>query len=218
MSWLSSFLHPDRGYKAAQAELEKYYNQAQGYQKPYYDQGQDAYGDYRSILKNLINPTALQDEWSKSYKESDMARAAEADAEQGGLQAASSMGLLGSQPALNAIQFGKARIGMQDKQSYLDSLMQKYLAGAGIAQDIYGKGANAASNLSNNASNMGTNSANTAFGKTNAGGDLLSKIIEGAISFATPVGQAWGMNKLGVGGNSPWSTNNSAPWSTTGGR
>ena len=41
MSWLSSFLHPEKGYKAAQEQLDKYYQQAQGNLQPYNQNGLD---------------------------------------------------------------------------------------------------------------------------------------------------------------------------------
>ena len=39
MSWLSSFLHPEKGYQGAQGQLDKYYNEGQGYQQPYNQNG-----------------------------------------------------------------------------------------------------------------------------------------------------------------------------------
>tara|TARA_R110000868_G_scaffold335547_1_gene596441 strand:+ start:24856 stop:25482 length:627 start_codon:yes stop_codon:yes gene_type:complete len=205
MSWLSSFLHPDRGYKAGQEQLDKYYNQAQQQYQPFINQGQNAYGGLNEAMQNLLDPQALQDKWASGYKESDAAKQMEGMAQEHGLNAASSMGLMGSSPALQAIQAGTSQIGAQDRQSYLDNLMQKYLAGTGIAQSVYGTGANAAGQAGQNAMNMGQNSAQMAFGQQNAPGDMFSKLLQGAASFATPIGQAWGMNKLGLN-NSPWST------------
>ena len=62
--------------------------------------------------------------------------------------------------------------------------MQKYLAGAGLAQGIYGQGANAAGQQSQNAMNMGQNSAEMAYGKQNAGGNMLSGLIGAGIGAA----------------------------------
>lgn len=222
MSWLSSFLHPGKGYQKGQEQLDKYYqqaqnyyNQGQGYLQPYNEFGQKAYGDINTAMQKLLNPGALQDEWIKGYSESDAAKNLEDTATQRGLNAASSLGLMGSSPALSAIQQGTSQIAAQDRQQYLDDLMQKYLSGIGIGQGIFGTGANAASGMSNNALNMGKNSmemgkdsAQLAFGKENAGGNMFSKLLEGGISAMTPVGQAWGMNKLGL----------NQPWSFTGGR
>ena len=184
MSWLSSFLHPGKGYEKGQEQLDKYYNQAQGALNPYNQQGQEQYGNLSDYIKNLMDPQALQDKWAKGYTESESAKNAEGMAKEHGLDAASSMGLMGSSPALGAIQAGTTQIGLDDRQNYLDNLMQKYLAGAGLAQGIYGTGANAASGMSNNAMNMGKSSSEMAYGKENAGGNMLSNLIGGGIGLA----------------------------------
>jgi hypothetical protein len=185
MSWLSSFLHPERGYDAAQGQLDKYYNQGQGYLQPYNQNGQETYGKYSGAMDKLLNPTALQDEWTKSYQESEAAKQAEAQASQSGLNAAQQMGLGGSTPALQAIQGGTAGIVAKDRQQYLDDLMKKYMTGIGIGSDIYNTGAGAANTQSQNAGRMGENSAGVQFGKTNAPGEtfgkgvgMISKLIE----------------------------------------
>jgi len=85
---------------------------------------------------------------------------------------------------LQATQAGTTQIGLDDRQNYLDSLMQKYLAGAGISQGIYGQGANAAGQMGQNAMNMGQNSAEMAYGKQNAGGNMLSGLIGQGIGVA----------------------------------
>lgn len=198
MSWLSSFLHPERGYKAGQGELDKYFNQskdyfnqAQGALQPYNQQGLDQYGTLSDYIKNLMDPQALQDKWASGYKESEAAKNAEAMAKEHGLDAASSMGLMGSNTALNAVQAGTSAIGAEDRQNYLNDLMQKYLAGAGLSQGIYGTGANAASGMSSNAMNMGTNamnmgqnSAQMAFGQKNAPGSLFGNILGAGVGLA----------------------------------
>lgn len=184
MSWLSSFLHPEKSYDKAQQELEKYYQQAQNGLQPYNQNGLDTYGKYSGAMDKLLNPSALQDEWSKNYKESDLAKQNEAMASQSGLNAAQQMGLNGSSPALQAIQSGTAGIVAQDRQKYLDDLMQKYMTGIGIGSDIYGKGANAANSMSQNAMNMGQNSAQNKFNQSNAQGDLFGKLLGGGIGLA----------------------------------
>lgn len=184
MSWLSSFLHPGKGYEKGQEQLDKYYNQAQGALNPYNQQGQQQYGNLQSYIDSLMHPEKLQDEWAKGYTESESAKNAERMAQEHGLDAASSMGLMGSNTALQATQAGTTQIGLDDRQNYLDNLMQKYLAGAGLSQGIYNQGANAASGMSNNAMNMGQNSAEMAYGKQNAGGNMLSGLIGAGIGAA----------------------------------
>jgi hypothetical protein len=180
MGWLDSFLHPEKGYQAGQSELEKYYQQAQQGLQPYNQHGQEAYGGLSDAMKQLLDPQALQDKWSKGYQESGAAKQNEAMASQHGLDAASSMGLMGSSPALQAIQSGTAGIGAQDKQQYMNDLMQKYMQGTGIAGNVYGQGLNAAGQMSNNAMNMGQNSAGMAYGQQNSPGNLLASILGGA--------------------------------------
>jgi len=229
MSWLSSFLHPGRGYQKAQEELNKYYgqvgkaqdlaakgqeqldkyynqagnyygqagdyyNQAQGYQQPFLNQGQSAYGNLSGVMNSLLNPQALQDKWSLGYKASDAAKNLEAMAQEHGLNAASSMGLMGSNTALGAIQAGTSAIGAQDRQNYLNDLMQKYLEGTGIAQGLYGTGINAANNMSGNALNMGQNAMNMGQNAMNMGQNSALNTSQNAINM--------GQNAMNMGQNS----------------
>lgn len=196
MSWLSSFLNPQRGYDAAQGQLNDYYNQAQGFQKPFFDA--------------LSDPQALQDKWSKGYHESEAAKGAEATASQEGLNAAQQMGLGGSTPALQAIQAGTSGIVANDKQKYLDDLMQKYMQAAGIGQ-----------NMGQNAMTMGQNSAQTQFNKTNAHGDLFGKLLGGGVglfgsALGGPLGGALGAGLSQHMGWSPTGSYNPSPWYTGG--
>jgi len=211
MGMLSSFLHPEKGYDKAQEVLNQYFNQGQGYLQPYNQNGLNAYGDYSGAMHKLLNPGELENEWSKGYQESDLAKQNEAMANQRGLESASSMGLMGSSPALQTIQSGTSGIVSQDRQQYLKDLMEKYLAGIGIAGNIYGTGANTANNMSNNAMNMGQNSAGLAFGKQNAPGDLFGKLLGGGIGLlGTALGGPLG-GALGTG------LANKFGWTTTGG-
>lgn len=157
MSWLSEWLHPGNRYQAAQDQYNQYYNQGQGYLNEY--------------NKNLMDPAALRDKWEKGYKESDAAKNAEGSAMQHGLDAASSLGLNGSSSALQGIQAGTAGIAAQDKQNYLNDLMQKYQLGTGVAGQ-----------MSNNAMNMGDRSGAAAFGQHGAGGDMFGGLLGGGLS------------------------------------
>ena len=177
MSWLSSFMNPGKGYQKGQDQLDKYYNQAQGYQQPYNQNGQDQYNNQQTYIDNLMHPEKLQDDWIKNYHESEAAKQNETMAQEHGLNAASSMGLMGSNTALNAIQSGTSQIGNQDRQQYLDDLMEKYKTGAGLSQNIYNQGVSTAGQMGNNAMNMGQNSAQMAYGQQNAGGNMLGGLI-----------------------------------------
>lgn len=194
MSWLDpfdiggkfdSFMHPEKGYKKGQDQLDKYYQQGQGYLQPYSQFGQDAHGQLSEAMKRLLDPAGLQNEWMQGYTESPTAKYTEGLAREHGLDAASGLGLMGSNTALNAIQGGTTQIGLDDRQNYLNNLMQKYLAGTGIAGNIFNTGAGAAGTMSNNAMNMGGNAAQLAFGKQNAPGDLFSKLLGAGVGYMT---------------------------------
>lgn len=174
-----------KAYKKAQEQLDKYYQQGQSYLQPYNQHGQDAYGNYSGAMNKLLDPAALQAEWMKSYSESPQAKYTEGLAQEHGMDAASGLGLMGSNTALNAIQGGTTQIGLEDRQNYLNDLMQKYMAGSNIAGNIYNTGANTANNMSNNAMNMGQNSAQMAFGKTAAPGAMMNNMMGAAPGYAS---------------------------------
>lgn len=210
MSWLDpfdiggkfdSFMHPEKGYQKAQEQLDRYYKDAQGNLQPYNQFGQQAYGNYSDAMRRLLDPAGLQAEWEKGYSESPSAKYAEGLAQEHGLDAASGLGLMGSNTALNAIQGGTTQIGLDDRQRYMDNLMQKYLAGAGIAGNIFGTGAGAAGAMANNAMNMGGNSAQMAFGAQNAPGNLFGNLLGTGIGFMAggPVGAAAGSKAASSG-------------------
>lgn len=177
MSWLSKITGRDAYEKAQKAyeqqmqQSQQQYGQAQQNLQPFVDQGQEGYGSYKDAMMKLMNPAALQDEFMKSYEPSEQAKYTSEMAGQEGLDAASSMGLMGSTPALGAIQAGKSQIMADDKQKYIDNLMQKYLAGAGIAGNIYSTGAN----MAGQQANIGSTQA----GSTMASGGPMSQFQYG---------------------------------------
>ena len=191
MSWLSSFLNPGKGYQKGQEQLDKYYQQAQGNLTPYSQQGQEQYGNINDIIKNLMNPTALNQKWTESYTTSPQALQAQQMAQEQGANAASALGLMGSNTALSATQAGASQIGLNDRQNYLNDMMDKYKTAAGLSQGIYGTGAGAASGMANNAMNMGQNSAQMAYGQQNAGGSMFGNLLGlGGYILGGPIGGA----------------------------
>lgn len=182
MSWLSNLLNPGGGYKQAEQQSKQYYDQAQSGLSPYNQTGQEAGGDIMSMLQKLMNPEQLQNEWSKGYETSPYAQQMMEQAKTSGLDAASSMGLMGSSGALQNIQSGASNIMQGDRQNYLNDLMQKYQAGLNTGQSMYGTGAGAASQMGQNAMNQGNNMANLAFGKYNAGPSMMGKGAGGLLS------------------------------------
>lgn len=180
---LDSFLHPERGYADAARESRRGFEEAKGYQLPFMQHGLDQYGRLNDATGKLMDPMALQNEWSKGYETSPYAKQLlEANTGQG-LDAASSMGLMGSSAALGNIQKGAGDIVSQDRKQYMEDLMNKYLSGIGLGQNLYGIGAGTAGNLGNQAVQQGNNQAEMAFGRRNARGNLFGNLLGTAGNF-----------------------------------
>lgn len=176
-SFLSSFFHPGRAYREAGDVARDYYSQAQGFQQPYLAQGQEAYGQLGPAMQRLLNPQQLQGEWISGYEMSPYAQQQAEMARQQGVDAASALGLTGSSPALRAMQAGTSNIVAQDRQRYLDDLMQKYMGGVGLAQNIYGTGAQTASQAANQALNMGQRMSELMYGQQAAPGQMFGQLL-----------------------------------------
>lgn len=192
----TSFLNPGKGYKKAQNQLDKYYQQSQQQLQPYNQNAQNMYGQLSDATTNLLNPSSLMDKWINDYQMSDQAKFAQNRAMDSGINAASAMGLVGSSPALQALQYGQSEIGAQDEQRYIERMINQYLQGAGLAQGIYGQGANAAGNMSNNAMNMGSSAAEMAYGRQNAPGQLFGNLLGTAANLGGSYMGMQGMNNI----------------------
>lgn len=178
MGWFDSIFNPGKAYEKAGKEYEKKYNEAQGYLKPYADQGQDQYSRLNNAENSLLDPSKLQNEWSQGYEMSPYAQQMQKQAMGSGMDAASSMGLLGSSTALNNMQQGSSNIMQKDRQQYMNDLMQKYISGLGIGQNIYNQGAGASGQMSQNAMGAGENMGKAAFGQQNAGLATLEDFLK----------------------------------------
>lgn len=174
---INSMLHPERGYKDAADEMRRAWEQAQGFQRPYNEAGMGQLPVLTGAQSRLLDPSSLLAEWMSKYQESPYAKKSMENAKESGLGAASSMGLMGSSSALNNIQQSSSDIMNADRQAFLNDLMQKYMTGIGIGQNIYGIGANAASDLARNAMNYGGNAAEMAFGRRNSPGQNLKDLL-----------------------------------------
>jgi hypothetical protein len=137
----------------------------------------DQYGRLTNQANALNNPADLENQWANSYQESPYAKAMEGHAKEAGLGAASSMGLNGSSAAINNIQQSSHDIMNQDRNQYMQDLMQKYMASIGIGQNLYGQGAAAAGAMSNNAMNQGNTMAGLAYGEQAAPGKLFGQVL-----------------------------------------
>ena len=205
MGLFSSLFNPGKAYRKAQEQMQNYYNQAQGYLAPYAQQGQQAYGNLSNAMQSLLNPADLYNQFAESYTTSPAAQNAIDMAMQYGMNSASSLGLLGSTPALSAMQSGAAAIQAQDRERYLDRLINQYMQGANLAQGIYGQGAQVGSQMGQNALNMGQNAAQLAYGQQAAPGQLFGNLLGIGANLAGSYMGMKGMNNLA---NS---------WKTTGG-
>lgn len=197
MSWFSDFFHPEKAYQGAQQERENYYNQGQANQQPYNQMGQEAGNYLKNIMDKFGDPAKLQDEWAKGYETSPYAKQMMGQAQESGLGAASQMGLMGSSSALNNIQNQASTIMQGDRQNYMNDLMQKYMAGAGIGQGMYGTGAGAAGQMNQNAQAMGQDSAQNRYNQMSAGGNMFGNMLGGGMGLlggmlGGPMGGAFG--------------------------
>ena len=110
MSWLSEFMNPGKAYGEAGKKEQQGYDEGKGYRQPYMDNGVGAGNTLKEMMDKLKNPGALQDEWSKGYTKSPYAQQLQDESRTGGMDAASSMGLGGSNAALTNIKKGQATL------------------------------------------------------------------------------------------------------------
>lgn len=201
-SMINSFLNPQDAYKAAERQAQQGWQEAQGYERPYWQQGLDQYGNLTGAENALLDPAALESKWAQSYQTSPYAKQLLAQNKASGLDAASAMGLMGSSAALGNIQSGAGNIVNEDRQQFLQDLMQKYLAGIGIGQNIYGTGAMAGNALASGAQREGEDLAGLKYGEKAAPGSFFGKLLGTAadlgLNYATGglSGMTKGMNNM----------------------
>ena len=196
MSWMSQFFNPAGGYNAASDTSNQYYQNAQGYQQPYMQRGNQVGGGLQDMFGKLQDPAAMQNEWAQGYQTSPYAQQMMNQAQSSGMDAASAMGLGGSSAALGNIQSGASNIMQGDRQNYMNDLMQKYMAGIGLGENMYGVGANAANSSSQNAMNQGQDQAMLNYGKNTAGGEMFGAGLKGLGNLGTQ----WATGGFGQGG------------------
>lgn len=204
---LDSFLHPDKAYQKGMDEYRRQYEQArqqsQGYIDPYHQQGQEQfYGNLRPGIANLLNPESLMNRFTSGYETSPYAQQMLGLNKEHGLDAASSMGLMGSSAALGNIQQGAGNIVNQDRENYIKSMMDNYLKGLGLSENVYNQGANMsgnyASNLLNQGHQYGQGMANMAFGEQRAPGNLFGQFLRAGANMYG--GGQMGAGQMGGGG------------------
>lgn len=174
---VNSFLHPEAGYKDAAKKMQAAWGQAQQFQQPYAQAGQNQLGTLTGAENSLLDPSALLAKWMDSYQMSPFAEKTMQNSRESGLDAASSMGLSGSSAALNNIQQSAGDVMNADRSQFLNDLMQKYMTGIGLGQNIFNTGAATAGNMGNQAIGVGENLGAAAYGAKNAPGNLLKDLI-----------------------------------------
>ena len=200
---LYSFLNPGEAYGAAEDKANQGWKEAQDYQKPYWEHGNDQYDPLNQARSKLMDPAALQNEWSQGYETSPWAqRQLSANLNQG-QEAASSMGLMGSSAALGNIQQGAGDIMAKDRQAYMNDMMQKYMAGIGLGQSLYGTGASAGANLGGQALSHGNDIAGLEYKRQAAPGRLLGQGLGAAANY-----YSGGLAGLATGGRSMYGQGN----------
>jgi hypothetical protein len=194
---LHSFLHPEDAYQSAEDEANRGWNEAKGYQQPYWEHGNEQYGGLNEARQRLMNPADLENEWTKGYETSPYARQLLQQNQGAGLDAASSMGLNGSSAALANIQSGAGLIQNEDRRKYLQDLMDKYIHGIGLGQNLYNTGAQTGANLGQQAIGHGNDISSLEFNKRRAPGQLFGQALGAGLNYA-----AGGMPGLATGGAS----------------
>lgn len=174
---ISSFFSPEKGYEAAEEAARQGWQESQAFQKPFMEKGLEQYPGLMEALKKLMNPQGLQNEWASGYETSPFAKQMLEMNQGQGLDAASSMGLMGSSGALANIQKGAGDITSRDREKYMTDLMQKYMSGIGLSSGLYNTGAATAGNLGNQAMTHGQDMGLLEYGRTNAPGEMWGKIL-----------------------------------------
>lgn len=182
-------------YKDAQDVLSQYLQQAQQQSQqaeqqlnPFIDRGNQAGDELSGALAKLLDPASLESEWMKGYQTSPYAENLLGQSREQGLDAASSMGLMGSSAALENIENTGGQIVSQDQQQYLNNLMQKYMAGLGLGENLYGTGYGAAS--------TGVGASESDANRLLQGGDIMS-----GLQYGEDMAGPSALNRLlGVGG------------------
>ena len=199
--YIQSFLHPEEAYKAAEKPLNRGYEESKGYLQPFQQHGLDQYGRLNDATGDLLHPENLTNKWSQGYETSPYAKQMLSANLNQGNEAASSMGLSGSSAALGNIQQGAGNIMARDRREYLNDLMEKYMAGIGLGQNLYGVGANAGNALATNANQHGENLAGLKYGEQAAPGKLFGQAAGTALNFLSPgAGNGFTGGGAGAGG------------------
>lgn len=143
------FTDPSKPFKEAERAYGPRMDQASGYFNPFYQAGTGAIGDYQNWLGGMKDPSGFINNMMGQYQESPWAKYQQEQARQGGINAASASGLMGSTPYLQAAEEMSGNIASQDMQNWLQNVLginTQYGQGVG---NLMGQGFNAATGLGN---------------------------------------------------------------------
>lgn len=186
---LRSYFHPERGYEGAEDQLRKFYDEARGRAKPYLETGEAQVGPLTTAEKELLDPQTLLNKWIQGYSTSPYAQQLQREAQSTGLSGASAQGLLGSSSALQNIEQTGTDIMQKDRENYLRNLMEKYMTGINLGQNLYGVGANMTGAMNTLGQRTGENIAGTTYGRLTAPGNILTNLIQMYINSMNRTGQ-----------------------------
>ena len=174
---VSSFFNQGAGYKSAANSVGQGWERAQNFLEPYQNAGLSEIAVLNKLKDQLLNPEQLQNQWASGYEQSPYAQQLLRESSAAGLDSASQQGLVGSSAALNNVTTSAGNIVSQDRQRYLDDLMQKYMQGIGISSGFYNTGVNTGNALASGALQTGQNLGSANLGAQNAGGEMLGKLL-----------------------------------------
>lgn len=174
---LTSFFNPAGGYEEAQNKVRDAWKQQQEFLNPYNQAGKGQISQLQGAENKLLSPEQLESQWAQNYQTSPYAQQLMQQNKAQGLDAASSMGLMGSSAALGNIQQGAGNIMNKDRQQYMHDLMEKYMAGLGIGKTMYGGGLQSAGQLANQAQQYGNTMGGLAAKEYAAPGQMFGNLL-----------------------------------------
>jgi len=173
------FGNPEKPYKDAQKQIERYFPQAQQYQQPFYNAGIGAIPGFQNWLQTMQNPSQFINNQMANYEESPYAKYQQ----QQGLRAAQNMGsasgLTGSTPLMQFAQQNAQDISSKDMNQWLQNVLginSQYGQGMG---NMMGMGQNAANSLTQLMSDYMNAQAQLAYGKGAAQQGQMGGLLSG---------------------------------------
>ena len=166
-------------YEDASKYLEKYLPEVQKYQKPFYEAGTSAIPEYQKWLQGMRDPSRFINNLMVKYQESPYAQNLQRQARQGGINAASASGLVGSTPFAQQMAQTAGNISSADMNQWLQNVLginTQY--GAGQA-GMVGMGQNSANALTDLFNQYMQNQAALQYGQGQASEGQTGSLFSG---------------------------------------